>query len=171
MRATAATCAALGLLVAVAMTGCGRGGAAQSPVRGTDERNGVRVDVRVDLADAGNGALTVTLTPLQSGFHLYGTALPDGGIDGVGRPTRVTVSGGLTGTGPVSADRPVVQLRVPGVSRPMPVYPDGSITLRLPVHRDAGTADHAVAVVGYAACSADTCLPPVSGLRVPVVLP
>ena len=71
------------------------------------------------LADAGNGALTVTLTPLQSGFHLYGTALPDGGIDGVGRPTRVTVSGGLTGTGPVSADRPVVQLRVPGVSRPI----------------------------------------------------
>ena len=161
----------LGLLFAVAMTGCGHVGAAQSSVLGTGERNGVRVDVRVDLADGGGGALRVTFTPLQAGFHLYGMALPDAGIDGVGRPTRVTVAGALTGNGPVSADRPVEQLRVPGVSRPMPVYPDGSITLQLPVQRKRGNVGDAVVVVGYAACSADTCLPPVSSLRIPVTLP
>lgn len=135
---------------------------------GSAERNGVRVEVVFEGSDGGDGAVRVTFTPQQQGFHLYSDRLPAQGVDGVGRPTKVEVAGALGATGPASADQDVIQLQVPGVSRPMPVFPDGAVTLRLPVRRTGGTA---AAVVGYAACSALTCLPPVSGLRIPLTLP
>jgi hypothetical protein len=155
------------LAAGAALAGCGGDAPASA---GSAERNGVRVEAVFEAAPGGDGAVRVTFTPQQQGFHLYSSQLPARGVDGVGRPTKVEVGGALATTGPVTADRDVIQLQVPGVSRPMPVYPDGAVTLRLPVHR-ASSGGAASAVVGYAACSAQTCLPPVAGLRIPLALP
>lgn len=174
-RFVAIPAATVGLIAIIGLgtTGCGGD---RATVAGSGERNGVRVEVRVE-APSGTEApggpdetAEVVFTPQQSGFHLYSLDLPERGVDGVGRPTRVRFAGGLAGTGSPTADRPVVELQLPGVSRPVPVYPDGPVTLRLPVRRSASAGD-AVAVVGYAACSAQTCLPPVSELRIPLTLP
>jgi hypothetical protein len=156
--------AAAALLVLAGATGCGGG---RPPLAGTGGANGVRVEVRMDAGSGADGTALVTFTPEQ-GFHLYSLRLPATGIDGVGRPTRVELTGGLTATGPATADHAEVDLRVAGVPVPMPVYPDGAVTLQLPVRRTGPTA---IAVIGYAACSEQVCLPPVSGLAVPLTLP
>jgi hypothetical protein len=159
--------AGAGLAAVVGLTAsCGKDAPA---VAGAAERNGVRVEVRFDGDLTGDGAVLVTFTPQQQGFHLYSTDLPAQGVDGIGRPTRVELTGGLSATSAATADRSPVRLAVAGVSRPVPVYPDGAVTLRLPVSRSAG-GGAAAAVVGYAACSTQACLPPVSGLRIPLAL-
>lgn len=155
--------AAVTALAAVA--GCG-GPASEPELVGTAERGGVRVEVRF-APNGDGGTVRATFAPQQQGFHVYSTALPAQGVDGVGRPTRLEVTGALSPAGPVTADRDAITLQVPGVDRPVPVYPDGPVTLRLAVARGAGGGTP-TAVVGFAACSTRTCLPPVAGLRIPL---
>jgi hypothetical protein len=117
--------------------------------------------VRVTAALRGS-TLRVTFTPRQ-GFHLYDTALPLGGADGVGLATKVAVSGGLEATGPATADQTVHDITVDGVNAPVPVYPEGPVTLTLPVSAGKGTLS-----VQYAACSDKICLAPVQDLSLKV---
>lgn len=162
---------ALGV-TALGVTGCGATASTSgSDVAGSANGNGVSVTLRWQPAPTtgGDGTLVATFTPQQAGFHLYGTQLPATGVDGVGRPTRITVGGDLAATGPAVAGQPTRPLRVPGTAQPVPVFPDGPVTLRLPVHR--GGTGAAWARLSYAACSATSCQPPVAGLRVPLTLP
>jgi hypothetical protein len=50
----------------------------------------------------------------------------------------------------------------------LPVYPDGPVTLTLPVTASGHTVE---AVIGYAACSATQCLLPVAGRTVALTEP
>ncbi|MFI6078904.1 hypothetical protein ACIA5C_46095 [Actinoplanes sp. NPDC051343] len=106
-----------------------------------------------------SGSLTATYRPAQAGFHLYSTALPPGGIDGLGRPTVLAPGHGLTATGRAVADREPITLHEVELDVDLPVYPDGPITLTLPVGVSRAPFE---AVIGYAACSATTCLFPVT---------
>lgn len=138
--------------------------ASGAQVVGSLERQGVRVQLRWQPGSGTAGELAATFTPLQPGFHLYSTALAMTGVQGVGRPTLVEPAAGLS-LGPGRADRPVTQVRVAGVDAPLPVYPDGPVTLTLPATRTGGAAR---VLLTFAACSTTVCLPPV--IRAPLTL-
>lgn len=53
--------------------------------------------------------------------------------------------------------------RPAGLTAELPVYPDGPVTFTVPVRPAGGRADGADVVVSYGACSAHTCLMPVTG--------
>ncbi|MFE6906045.1 hypothetical protein [Streptomyces erythrochromogenes] len=123
--------------------------------------NGVTVTLSVADWKASEGTLTAVFTPEKKGFHLYSTELPATGIEGVGRPTAVTVTGALKAKGGLKAAADVRSISVPGVDAQVPVYPDGPVTTTLPVRADAN--GDATVLVGYASCSTqDGCTIPVS---------
>ncbi|MER5478744.1 hypothetical protein ABT026_17510 [Streptomyces sp. NPDC002734] len=117
--------------------------------------------VRVESRDDGGSRLVAELRPRQAGFHLYSLGLPDGGVDGIGVPTRIRTEGGLRATGPAGTDAKERVLRPAGLDVALPVYEDGPVTLELPVRRVEG-GDSARVFFTYGACSESAgCLPPV----------
>jgi hypothetical protein len=151
---------------------------------------GVTVVIGVKDRTATHATLVATLTPERPGFHLYSIDLPPDGIQGVGRPISLNVQGSLSASGPLAAQTKATTLRLAGTDLTLPVYPDGPVTVDLPVTIGAqsGATGHsgqsmpgahsmldaqsgATALVGYAACSESACLPPVSGHAVQLTLP
>ncbi|WP_030724983.1 hypothetical protein [Streptomyces sp. NRRL S-237] len=170
IRRTRTTRTAVALLSLAALTACGdqstekapAGAAAkaQAPTT-TFTENGVTVTLSVADWQASKGTLTAVFTPEKKGFHLYSTELPPTGIEGVGRPTAVDVTGVLKTDGKLTAGADVRSITVLGVDAPMPVYPDGPVTTTLPVRAD-GNGD-ATVLLGYASCSAkEGCTIPVA---------
>jgi hypothetical protein len=151
--------AAGGLALLTATAGC-----SSRPPAGDRAADHQEAGVTVTLRLHG-GTLTATYRPDRPGFHLYSAAMPPDGIDGLGRPTVLSAGRGLTATGPAVADREPVTLREIELGVDLPVYPDGPVTLTLPV---AAAGPPAEAVIGYAACSATRCLMPVTGRTVPL---
>lgn len=121
--------------------------------------NGVTVTVTLRPGAKGRQELRATFSPRLPGFHLYSVDLPDGGVDGLGIPTRLSVEGDLIADGTPTADRSVVLLRPAGLPTRLPVYPDGPVTFTLPVRRTG--AGQANVVVSYGACGKSRCLVPV----------
>ncbi|MBO3737186.1 protein-disulfide reductase DsbD domain-containing protein [Actinoplanes flavus] len=146
------------MLAILTLSACSASPAPVPEMAGRYEGGGVTVELAVRA-----GLLTATFTP-PDGFHLYSMDLPAGGVDGIGFPTVARPGGALTPTGPVTADRAVTELRPAGLGLVVPVYPDGPVTLTVPVR--AGAGDQHEVTVGYAACSAGSCLPPVTGEQV-----
>ncbi|WP_328863816.1 hypothetical protein [Streptomyces virginiae] len=170
IRRTRTTRTVVALLSLAALTACGdqsadkapAGAAAKAPAPTTTfTENGVTVTLSVADWQASKGTLTAVFTPEKKGFHLYSTELPPTGIEGVGRPTAVDVTGVLKTDGKLTAAADVRSISVPGVDAPMPVYPDGPVTTTLPVRAD-GNGD-ATLLLGYASCSAkEGCTIPVA---------
>lgn len=137
--------------------------AMQTPSHGGFRDSGVQVQARITASTATTGTTTgtlvVTLTP-DPGFHVYSLDLPDRGISGLGRPTRVRTVNGLTATGRAAADRQVIQLRMPELDVVLPVYPEGPLRVTVPVELTPGARRGIT--VSYAACSAQTCRTPVA---------
>lgn len=158
-RHGAATAAALALLLA----GCGADPAPVPTARAT--RNGVTVTVALLPAADGAHRIRATFRP-EPGFHVYSIDLPEGGVDGLGVATRLSVGGDLTATGEPTADRAVVLLRPAGLEAALPVYPDGEVTFTLPVRRTGSRG--ADVIVSYGACGASRCLVPVTDERIPL---
>ncbi|MFJ9643168.1 hypothetical protein [Streptomyces sp. NPDC101206] len=122
---------------------------------------GVTVTLSVSDWQASKGTLIAVFAPEEKGFHLYSTDLPADGIEGVGRPTAVSVTGALKAEGRLTAAAKVRSITVPGVGAPVPVYPDGPVTTTLPVRADAN--GEATVLLGYASCSErEGCTIPVS---------
>ncbi|MCO5968962.1 hypothetical protein [Actinoallomurus soli] len=142
-----AVCAAASLL----LTGCGHAPARTTTVRFAS--SGVEVTLAVSRT-----TVRGVYRPTRAGFHLYSIGLPQGGIDGLGVPTSLRVRGGLVATGTATANETPRTLSLPALGVRLPVYPDGPVTVTLPVRRTGRTAD---VVVSYGACSAVTCLAPV----------
>ncbi|GGT14763.1 MULTISPECIES: hypothetical protein [Streptomyces] len=154
------------LLCLAGFTACGSQGAGQadgaaSPPTASFTDKGVTVTLSItDWRDA-KGTLKAVFTPEEKGFHLYSIDLPATGVEGVGRPTAVAVTGALRPDGKLTAAADVRSISVPGVGAPVPVYPDGPVTTTLPVRAD-GTGE-ATVLLGYASCSTeDGCTIPVS---------
>jgi hypothetical protein len=159
--------AAVGLLVAAA--GCGS--TAANTTLATATYTQARVTVKVSLTEQGpkDWQLKVLFVPPSPGFHLYSLSMPDGGVHGLGIPTRLSVRGALAAVGAVTADQPTLQFDVAVLGVKLPVYPDGPVTLTLPVsHTDGSTAR---VLVSYGACSSTTCLAPVIDEAIPLTLP
>jgi hypothetical protein len=150
-----------GLAVACATAVAAAGCAAHPPagdLTGEYREAGVTVTLRLH-----DGSLTATYRPDRAGFHLYSAALPPGGVDGLGRPTVLAAGAGLTAGGPAVANREPITLHEVELGVDLPVYPDGPVTLTLPV---AVSGTSVEAVIGYAACSATQCLVPVTAKTV-----
>ncbi|MFF3013256.1 hypothetical protein [Streptomyces sp. NPDC057939] len=143
---------AAALLALTALTACGgQTSTADAPAPVTRfTENGVTVTLSVSEWKASKGTLTAVFTP-EEGFHLYSTDLPATGIEGVGRPTAMNVTGALAAEGGPKAAAKVRDIALPGVDAPVPVYPDGPVTVTLPVR--AGADGDATVLFGYASCS------------------
>lgn len=154
-------------LLSVAVTfalfanGCARPGVSQPSAdpSGRLDDGGVTVVAVLTVEPDGTGHVRATFSPQRPGYHLYSIDLPPGGVNGLGIPTVVSVRGGLRVTGRPTADVPVSILRIEELGVDLPVYPDGPVTVTVPVRR---TRDGRVeVVVTYGACSLTTCLPPI----------
>ncbi|WP_377273440.1 hypothetical protein [Peterkaempfera sp. SMS 1(5)a] len=152
---------------AALLSGCG----ADRPPQPTAnfDANGVGITVVLKEQSGSDEMMDVTFTPQRSLFHLYSIDLPEGGVDGLGVPTTVTVRGALQATGAPSANVPVRELRFDALDVSLPVYPDGPVTVSVPVRRTGSSRDAAV-VVSYGACSRTQCLPPVTDHTIPLRL-
>jgi hypothetical protein len=133
--------------------------------------NYVEVSVYLECNAQGNCLLSTTFTPPE-GFHLYSKDIPISGIDGLGRPTLVE----LTGNGQIKAVgewTESVQAQEPEFEpKELLVYPLGPVTLSLPIELPSGNGwIEAELEVTYMACSANQCKPPVLGKRVLVRIP
>ncbi|WSP42630.1 hypothetical protein OG247_38480 [Streptomyces sp. NBC_01244] len=153
---------AAALLSLAALTACGGEPAEAGPAPTTSfTENGVTVTLSVSDWHPPRATLTAVFTPEEKGFHLYSTELPATGIEGVGRPTSMAVTGVLRADGKLTAAADVRTISVPGVDAPVPVYPDGPVTTTLPVRLDG--SGEATVLLGYASCSTEEgCTIPVS---------
>ncbi len=80
-------------------------------------------------------------------------------------------SASIRPAGPLVADQPTIELQVAALGLTFPVYPEGAVTLRLPVTLTAKDSATAVLSVTYMACSDRICLPPVIDKRIAVRIP
>ena len=120
--------------------------------------SGVQVDLSVEQTNNGACVLAAQYTPLREHFHVYSKDLPANGIDGLGRPTRLDIVSGLISEGALTASAEPIDLKTEGLDEILPVYPDGAVTLRLPVK--VLKAGNAQVKVSYMACSTFACLDP-----------
>lgn len=131
------------------------------------------VEVVVALSRSSDGAyLSATFTPTEGNLHLYGKDLPRKGVDGLGRPALLELAPDsiLQAAGELVESAPAQNLLpdAPGLL----MYPEGSITLTLPVVLPEGSEwfdDHVL--ITYMACSGYNCRPPVEGRRVSIRVP
>lgn len=126
----------------------------------TYSENGVDVEVRLERDGNDHALLATTFTPQMAGFHLYGNTMPPEGIEGLGRPTLVSLeSTSLQLEGALFADATEEIQKVGDLE--IPIYPERAITLRMPVSWSHATPT-ATLYLTYMACS-DTqgCLLPV----------
>jgi thiol-disulfide isomerase/thioredoxin len=136
-------------------------------------QNGVRVQVSLERDWRDEHWVAASFQPVAPDVHLYSASLPAGGIDGLGRPTRLTLvpSAAWRVRGPVVVDRVEHDLRFEELKVTLPVYPSGPVTLRVPVTISPSSLSRDAAVeVSYMGCSDKGCLPPVIDRRIPVRL-
>ncbi len=133
--------------------------------------NYVSVSITLQHDAAGNALLAAAFTP-DAGHHLYSKDIPIDGLEGVGRPTllELTPASQMTALGELTES---VEAREPDFEpKELLVYPDGPVTLSLPVRLPAGNdwIDAEVKIT-YMACTAHQCKPPVEGKIVQVRIP
>ena len=134
-----------------------------STVRRFDD---ARVVVHLGLERSGDmRTLVAEFVPTDDHLHLYGLELPDDGIDGAGRPTRLTViDPAWRASGAATATVPSQLVALAGFDQPFPVYPDGPVTIRQAVESVPGASADArihVTVTFMACSSAGLCYQPV----------
>lgn len=141
----------------------------------TFSKNSVAVAVHLEVETPESAQLIAIFTPTEPTLHLYGLDMPLSGIDGVGRPTRVAiVSGVMAAAGELQADVTATDVSFPTFAQPFPLYPDGPVTLTLPVTLPASRPEspEAVLSITYMACSSEgVCKPPVTDKQTTVTLP
>lgn len=133
--------------------------------------NDVEVSISLLQETDDRYVLTATFVPPE-GYHLYGKDIPVQGIDGVGRPTLLTLTSSslLKAAGilreSATAEEPDFE------PRELRVYPAGAVTLSLPVELPPGEEwlEDQISVT-YMACSPTICKPPVVGKVVKVRIP
>ncbi len=168
------------LLIALLALACGltpgQGSESQYPMElASFTENGAAVTISLERDGAGGFLLAATFTPIEAGFHLYSKDTPLDGIDGLGRPTLLE----LTSQSKLAALGSLIESAAPLAEPISPdqaglfVYPDGPVTLRLPValpDTESETVSDEVSVT-YMVCSQRGCKQPVMGKIIPVTVP
>ena len=132
-------------------------------------KNKVTVAITVETGEGDRATVVATFTPdpaHSQPLHLYGIGLPSGGL---GMATRLDLppESPLKAIGELTAN--VATHDLDGLA----VYPEGPVTVRLPVRLPAGTGDSVPTTVllSYMACTAETCLIPVIKAKVTIRIP
>ncbi len=140
--------------------------------------SGVRVTFYLETDSQGKPVLRATFTP-DPGFHVYSKDLDPKTSGGVGVPTRLELlpNAAVKSDGRLQADVAPHIVRGTEPGEAVPAYPDGPVTLRLPIEITgaANSEIAAQAAVSYMACKTDgVCLRPVDrktvDLRIPAEL-
>jgi len=146
-------------LACLLATGCS--GGATTATRFDD----ARVVVHLSVEGSGSARTVVArFEPTEEHLHLYGLEMADDGIDGAGRPTRLTVVDPAWRTnGPPQPSVQSQLVPLAGFDEPFPIYPDGPVTIRQAVEAVATPASQPIHVtVTFMACSsAGLCYKPV----------
>jgi Disulphide bond corrector protein DsbC len=135
--------------------------------------NGVRVAVFLDSDSQGRPLLRATFTPIDLGFHLYSKDLDPKTSSEV--PTRLELlpHPSVIAAGPLFADVAPRTERLKELGSSVDIYPDGPVTLRLPI-RFVGPVRNAAARVSlsYQTCKTDSvCRQPVENLVLELKIP
>ena len=137
--------------------------------------NGVRVVLFMDSDGRGLPLLRATFTPTDHGFHLYSKDLDLQKTGGLGMATRLELlpHPSVKSSGPVFSDVSAQSLRVEELNASMDIYPDGAVSLRLPIEFVGDDTSAAARVsVSYMACRTNgTCLRPVERHILDVQIP
>ncbi len=127
--------------------------------------NGVRVAVFRELDSQGRPLLRATFTPAERGFHVYSKDLDPKKAGGGGLATRLELlpHASVSAAGALFADVAPQSHRNKELDASVDIYPDGPVTLRLPIQFvGAATNVAAQVAVSYMACKTDgVCLRPV----------
>jgi hypothetical protein len=159
-----------GLAAGLLLSGCG------NPPATLVHFDESRVDLQVTIERYSEDAATVVaeFRPTEANLHLYGQELPDGGIDGAGRPTRLVVSDpAWHATGVASSSVASQLVTLAGFDAPFATYPDGPVTLRQRIETNGIPAPGETLQlnVTFMACSsAGLCFAPVENRLVEVAL-
>jgi hypothetical protein len=154
-----------------AQTGFGRGMSIQLAAF-TDPDNSIRVSIQLSQSLDGKIILSATFEAPKD-YHLYSKDLVQLGFTNQGRPTRIDLPPGskmkAAGSLSASAESEIYGHDPEGP----PVYPEGPVTLSIPVKLPAsqnGWVDDTVSLT-YMACSLTTCGSPTVGKHVNVRIP
>src|SRR3954469_25211845 len=90
-------------------------------------KNNVSVLIALERGEGRAATLVATFTPDAPDLHLYASDLPEDAEAGVATRIDPTPAGPLVATGKAVADK------TPHLLEGLPVYPEGPVTLRLPV--------------------------------------
>jgi hypothetical protein len=164
-RLAIAVCAAATLLAL--SSGDGRDRSSRpAALTGSATAGGAVVTATLVTDSSSSTMLRVTIAPLSPGYHIYSLVLPTGGVDGLGVPTRIDVAGAFTTIGQPTTTSTTQYLRIAGLDVALPVYPDGPVTIAVPVARRGYGLTEAIA--SYGLCSDSRCMMPVEGLDIPL---
>jgi len=126
-----------------------------------------RVQVELSSAWSDDGRLVVraVFTPDDPGYHLYGSQMAKTGVQGIGRPTLLEVSGDpiFAEVGPLVWDKNPIEHLDKMLNLVLPLYPDGPVTLYLPLNFQTppqGPTQIPVQLT-YMACSKQSCYSPI----------
>jgi hypothetical protein len=146
-----------------------------APVRATRlaefTENDVHVSIRLEKTEAGAYLLSATFTP-PDGFHLYSKDIPRDGVDGLGRPTLLELPAESTPSCGQCREMQAngeleesIAAEIPPLEpKELRIYPEGPVTLRLPVNLPETTERFEDAVsVTFMACRDTVCKPPIVG--------
>ena len=136
--------------------------------------HGVKVTIGLDRDSSGAPWLAATFDPVLPNSYLYGQEFPMEGVDGAGRPTRfaVTSTTGAKSLGSAVASRASEISRIEALKQDLIVYPNGPVTLHIPVELPArGESGKTEVSVTYMTCGPTGCLPPVMDKRIVVDVP
>jgi len=154
----------------VSQPGLGRGGSLLLASY-TDITNKVTVSIKLTHPKEGSFFLEATFIP-PSGYHLYSKDLPLTGITGQGRPTLLELPSNsrMQSIGALSEN---VAADMVGDEPDGPlVYPDGPVTLTLPIKLPLtrGWVNDQISLT-YMPCSALSCKVPTIAKLIPVLVP
>ncbi len=138
----------------------------------TTTENYVEVSIALTRSENNTYTLNATFTPLEAGLHLYSKDIPPTGVDGLGRPTLLILptDSALMQVGETMESQST-QAAFEGPSE-LRVYPEGPITLSLPILLPDGQdwLDQQV-LVTYMACSDRGCRAPVENKSIAIRIP
>jgi thiol:disulfide interchange protein len=131
-------------------------------------KNDVAVTIAIERGEGRTATIVGVFTPDAPDLHLYGLALPPGGV-GVATRIDLPADAPLAATGELTADEKTHDLDG------LPVFPEGPVTLRLSVLLPVSTDGEPVATtlkISYLACTTTTCRIPFKktvDVRIPTV--
>lgn len=156
----------------LSLTGAACTPAANEPVAlASFAENFVEVSISLERDPAGNTLLSATFVP-AAGHHVYSKDIPVNGLEGLGRPTLLELTAGsqMIAAGELSES---VAAQEPNFEpKELLVYPEGPVTLTLPVQLPASGEwiDEEIKIT-YMACTPYQCKAPVEGKIVQVRVP